>query len=80
MVLGFFNLTGYGIKKPVCSKANYRNIKCLREIDPLGHYIPAIMGHHIILCKSMSDSASIAVFTSPLVLLMGERHRISLLN
>lgn len=80
MVLGFFNLTGYGIKKTACSEANYGKIKHLREIDPLGHYIPAIIGHHIILCRNMSDSIPIAVFTSPLVLLMGECHRISLLN
>jgi len=74
MLVGFFNLTGYGIIKPVCSKANYRNIKHLREMDPLGHYIPAIMGHHTILCKSMSDSSCIGVFASALVLLMGECH------
>lgn len=58
MVLGFFSLTGYGIKRPVCSEANYRNIKHLNEINPLSHYIPVIMGHHIILCKNMSDSIS----------------------
>lgn len=66
MVLGFSNLTGYGIKRPVSSESNYRKTKPLREINPLGHYIPPTIGCHIILCKSRSGCISIAVIISPL--------------
>lgn len=80
MVLGFFNLTGYGIKRPVGSEANYRKIKHLRETNLLGHYIPPTMRGQIILCKSRSDCISIALIISPLVILMQECHIILLLN
>lgn len=80
MALGFFSLTGYGIKKTVSSEAHYRKTKQLSEINPLGHYIPPTIGCHIILCKSRSDCISTAVIISPLVLLIQERHIILLLN
>lgn len=80
MVQGFFNLTGYGVKRPVICEANYRKTKQLMGINPLGHYIPPTTGCHIILCKSRSDCISIAVIISSLVLLMQEHHIILLLN
>lgn len=80
MVLEFFSLTGYGVKRPVSSEASYRKTKQLREINPLGHYICPAIGCHIILSKSRSGCISIAVIISPLVLLMQECHIILLLN